>query len=370
MNRSDVHLIQWGFQAEHSEARYNYMSQAQYFGLPALYESIAGPTSRDLNAAPVGNNFAVYLADRWKLTRNTIVEFGLRWDGQTYTGFVSDSQLSPRLSVLHAFTPATELRFSWGRYHQSQGIHELQIEDGVTEFHPAQRADHIIAGVRHNFSNQYSARLELFQKDMSHLRPRFENLFDPLALIPELQPDRVRIAPSRARSRGVELSLDYTSGPLSWWASYTFSEVNDTVDDAETPRSWDQRNALIAGLNWNSKDWDLSLAASVHSGWPTTALTLMDTVDSTGQPISIAIPGPRNAIRHPSYTSVDARISRRFKVGEGTITAFVEVANIFDRRNVCCRDYDLEDGTTDVLELSDDFWLPRLPAIGFLWEFQ
>ena len=367
-NRSDVHLVQWGFQAEHSEARYNYMSQAQYFGLAALYENVNNPTSRDLSANPIGNSFAVYISDRWKVARNTIIELGLRWDDQTYTGFVSDSQLSPRLSVLYAFSPATEFRFSWGRYHQSQGIHELQIEDGVTDFYPAQRADHIIAGVRHNFNNKYSARLELFQKDMSRLRPRFENLFGPLALIPELQPDRVRIAPSKARSRGLEFSVEYTSGQLSWWGSYTLSEVNDTVSGVEKPRNWDQRDALIAGLSWNKNAWDFSLAANIHSGWPTTSMTLVPAADPADDPI--AMPGPRNAERHPSYASVDARISRRFKAGKGTITAFLEVANIFDRQNVCCRDYDLEDDTDNVLELSDDYWLPRLPAIGILWEFQ
>ena len=372
-NRSDIHLVQWGFQAEHGEARYHYMNQAQYFGLPALFVDITNPTSRDLSAAPIGNNFAVYISDRWQVARNTIIELGLRWDDQTYTGLVSDSQLSPRLSVLHAFGPSTELRFSWGRYHQSQSIHELQIEDGVTEFYPAQRADHVIAGIRHNFNNKYSVRLELFQKDMSRLRPRFENLFNPLALIPELEPDRVRIAPSKARSRGLEVSIDYTSGSLSWWASYTLSEVDDTVDGVKEPRSWDQRDALLAGLSWNKNAWDFSLAANIHSGWPTTSLALVDTTDPAGQPVKVAIPGPRNAERHPSYTSVDARISRRFKVGKGTITAFFEVANIFDRRNVCCRDYELADGTsgsTAELELSHDFWLPRLPAIGILWEFQ
>ena len=253
-NRSDIHLVQWGFQAEHSEARYNYMNQVQYFGLPALYEDVSNPTSRDLSAAPVGNNFAVYLSDRWKVARNTIVEFGLRWDDQTYTGFVSDSQLSPRLSVLYAFSPATEFRFSWGRYYQSQGIHELQIEDGVTDFYPAQRADHIIAGIRHNFRNKYSARVELFQKDMDRLRPRFENLYDPLALIPELQPDRVQILPSKARSRGLEMSIDYTSGPLSWWASYTLSEVNDTVDGVLKAQPPDFARRHLLGTDSTGRD--------------------------------------------------------------------------------------------------------------------
>lgn len=367
-HRSDTHLIQWGFQAEHSEARYDYTSHAEFFGLSALYEDVDDMIDRDLSAAPVGSNFSVYISDRWKFARNTIVELGLRWDDQTYTGLVSDSQLSPRLNVLHAFSPQTEFRLSWGRYHQSQGIHELQVEDGVTGYFPAQRADHLIAGFRHNFDNKVSVRLELFQKYMSRLRPRFENLFDPLALIPELQPDRVRIAPSEALARGLELSIDHSSGALTWWASYTLSEVDDTVEGVEEPRSWDQRQALIAGLNWSNDAWDFSIAANVHSGWPTTDLSLVDAADPADDPI--AIPGPRNAERLGTYASVDARISRRFRVGKGTITAFFEVANILNRNNQCCRDYDLVDDTGDVLELSDDYWLPRLPAIGILWEFQ
>jgi hypothetical protein len=97
-------------------------------------------------------------------------------------------------------------------------------------------------------------------------------------------------------------------------------------------------------------------------------MTLVDVPDPADDPI--AIPGPRNAERLGTFANVDARISRRFRVGKGTITAFFEVANLFDRKNLCCRDYDLADDTDDVLELSDDYWLPRLPAIGFLWEFQ
>ena len=79
-NQSNIHLVQWGFQAEHSEARYDYMGQAQFFGLAALYEDVDDTISRNLSAAPIGNNFAVYISDRWKVARNTMVELGLRWD--------------------------------------------------------------------------------------------------------------------------------------------------------------------------------------------------------------------------------------------------------------------------------------------------
>ncbi|MFQ6006073.1 MAG: TonB-dependent receptor domain-containing protein [Woeseia sp.] len=371
-NRSDFQLVQWGFQAEHTDARYAYSAEAEFFGFPALYENADDMILRNLSAAPVGSRFAVYLSDRWKVARATIVETGLRWDGQTYSGLDSDSQLSPRLSVLHALNSATEIRFSWGRYYQSQGIHELQIEDGVTDFYPAQRADHTIASVRRTFNNKVVARLELFQKDMSRLRPRFENLYNPLALIPELQADRIRIAPTGARARGLEISIDHTSGPLTWWASYTLSDVTDTVDGIEVPRSWDQRHALLAGLTWNGDRWDISLAATVHTGWPTTDITLIDAVDSAGLPTFVAVPGPRNAQRHDTFASVDARISRRFRVGNGTISAFFEVSNLLNRSNPCCMDWDLmtDASGNDVLERGQDFWLPRLPAIGILWEFQ
>lgn len=370
-NGSDDHLLQWGFAFEHQEAQYAYTGNAQFFGLRALFENVPITINRDLVAAPGGPSYAFYMSDKWKVADRTILQFGLRWDDQTYTELPSGSQFSPRISVLHALNQKTELRFSWGRYYQSQGIHELQIEDGVTSFFPAQQADHIIAGISHRFGDNHLVRLELFQKEMSDLRPRFENLYDPLALIPELQADRVRIAPTSAQARGVELSTSRSGQDFGWWASYSFAEVNDTVDGIEVPRSWDQRHALQAGLTWNINNWDLSVAGLYRTGWPTTSLALEEFIGPGGQPEFVAVPGPRNAGKLSHFASLDARISRKFDVGRGTITAFVEVSNLLDRNNVCCFDYDLEvdDNGDGFLDYSRDFWLPLLPAIGFLWEF-
>jgi hypothetical protein len=206
---------------------------------------------------------------------------------------------------------------------------------------------------------------------MSDLRPRYENLYDPLAIIPELQPDRIRIAPTSALARGLEFSVNRTGQALSWWASYSLAEVTDTVDGIDVPRSWDQRHALQAGLAWSVNSWDLSVAGHIRSGWPTTSLSLEEVIGPGGESEFIAVPGPRNAEQLPHFASLDARISRKFDVGRGMITAFFEVSNLLDRNNVCCIDYDLESDENDeeFLEYSPDYWLPLLPAIGFLWEF-
>ena len=362
-NPNDRHWTQWGISATNSEARYVYDGNAQYFGLQARYANQPQSVNRTLTASPEGGSYAVYFSDRWRLTDKSTVEWGLRWDDQTYTGLNSDSQLSPRLSYLYRLGEKTDLRVSVGRYHQSQPIQSLQVEDGVTNFWPAQRADHVVFGAQHLFANELSMRLELFYKDIGQVRPRFENLFDPLGLMPELQQDRVRLDPASARSRGVELSLDQRLGQFGWWASYTWSNVTDEINGVDVRRSWDQTHALQAGLDWKNERWNFSAAANVHTGWPTTELMLNDDGSVS--------PGPRNATRHGTFGSLDMRLSRTFDVRRGTLLAFVEVSNILNRRNHCCIDWDFTDGPNgeDVLERGQDYWMPLVPAIGILWEF-
>ena len=369
---TDDHRLQWGFKAEHSDADYHYQSDVTYFEFAEIFTDSSDTQSRNIGASPAGESYSLYLSDRWRIRERTFVEVGLRWDKQTYTSTGTDSQLSPRISLFHAAGPNTELRFSWGRYYQSQGIHELQIADNVTNFLPAQRADHLIAGIYHRFATDYSLRIEAFQKDMSRLRPRYENLFDPLALIPELAPDRVEIAPSKARARGLEVSLDYGgSDAWSWWATYSLSEVNDTINGIVEPRSWDQQHALLAGFSWATKQWEASIVGSIHSGWPKTEVVFTEDIDAEGEPVFTAIAGPRNSGRYKFFASLDARVSRKFDVKRGTLTTFVEISNMTNRRNICCTDYDLdEDADGNIfLDASQDTWLPIFPAIGVLLEF-
>ena len=371
-NPSSNHRTHWGIHATYSEADFAYDGEAEYFGLQAIFVDQPSSVSRSLVAAPKGGSYAVYLSDRWKMSDRALLEWGLRWDDQTYTDLGSDSQLSPRVSLMFRSSANTELRLSAGRYYQSQPIQSLQIEDGIDTFWPAQRADQLIAGIRYLTPNDISLRVEAFLKEINKVRPRFENLYDPLGILPELQADRVRVEPSQARAHGVEISADRSAGAWNWWASYTWSTVTDKIDGRSAPRSWDQRHALQGGFGWHDERWDFSAAASVHSGWPTTGLDLVETgVDPDGESIYTAIPGPRNAEQLATFASVDVRLSRRFEVPRGRLLAFVEVSNVLNRRNVCCVDWDLDEDANGnpFLEYSLDYWMPLLPAIGILWEF-
>ncbi len=363
------HEFHFGVEFRRQKARYRYQSQAEYFEFYEAYPGLENPVQSDLAARPDGNSYSLFLSDRWHFSPTAALQWGLRWDKQTYTQTRFKGQLSPRLSLLKELGKGLDLRLTWGRYHQSQPIQQLQVEDGLTEFFPAQRADHWIAGVQYRSEADYRFRAEAFVKDYSRLKPRFENLFDALALIPELEPDRVRLDPESALAKGLELTVEYRGErAINWWLTWSWAQVSDSINGRKQWRSWDQRHAFQGGMAWQHGPWETGLALSVHSGWPTTGMQLGHDAEEDEY---FPLPGVRNANRLGTFATLDFRVSRRFATRNGEVSAFFEVTNASNRKNDCCVDYDTEEDEAGnvFLDRSVDHWLPLVPAIGVLWEF-
>ncbi|NNL94898.1 MAG: TonB-dependent receptor [Xanthomonadales bacterium] len=362
---NDRNLFQWGIEGRDNKARYDYRAEAVYDGFYLAYPGVEESIARDIQTRPSGGSFAGWVSNRWQATPQLVIDAGLRWDKQSYIGDSNDDQVSPRLSFLYSTSGGTDLRLSWGRYYQSQSIQEMQVEDGVETFFPAQRSDHLIAGLSKRLGDRWSIRAELFSKQYSQLRPRFENLLDPVPLIGELEPDRVRIDPESANATGLELTAEYDRGDLNGWASWTVSRVTDTINGQRELRNWDQLHALHVGLAWYRGPWELGVALNMHSGWPTTPATL--SVDDEGE--LELVYGPRNTDRLNTFINLDLRIARNWQLPNSRLSAFFELNNALDHKNTCCVDYDVEDEDLPSLERSVDHWLGVSPAIGLLWEF-
>jgi len=362
---SDRQLLTWGFQAEDFDALYQYASAIERFGLLATLGGTA-PPARAVALTATGDRQSAYFGDRIRLSERLLAELGVRWDRQTYSPGGSDDQFSPRSSLLYRLGSRTDLRLSYGRFFQADRLLDLQVEDGVSEFGRAQNASHSIIGVDHRFSGALGLRVEAFRKWTHDARPRFENLFDPLVLVAELRASRVGVTPERGEARGVEVVLD-GGGSVPWWLGYSVSEVDDVIAGERVPRSWDQRIALDAGVNWDVGLWSLSAAASLHSGWPATEVTVAQ-VD--GQPVAVA--GARNALRLRPLRRIDFRASRDLAgVHIGTFRLFTELTNITNRRNPCCLVYEevtTADGAS-TLSQSERAGLPLTLNVGLLWEF-
>ncbi|NQV86394.1 MAG: TonB-dependent receptor, partial [Woeseiaceae bacterium] len=229
---------------------------------------------RRIDPHPEGAQYGAYLEARWQLRSNLIVDAGLRWDRQNYTTANDDEQVSPRLGILYQVGERSEIQLGWGQYSQAQEINELQVSDGIDSFFPAQRAEHVVANLKHNFRNDVSLGISYYRKRFGTVRPRFENAFNSLTLLPEIQFDRYRIDPISAEAHGAELMVSQGDGgqAVFWWFGYAWSQVQDKTISGKIPRSWDQMHAVKTGLSWEWGFWDFSAAGEIHTGWPKTEL--------------------------------------------------------------------------------------------------
>ncbi len=353
------HWIEGGFEWTGEDARYRYAAAATYAEAVADLFSRDADLARALALSPERERIALFAAHRWQIAPVLISELGLRAQRTITAGTTAEDWiLDPRVNLHWRMGPSTDLRFHWGRFHQTDEVHELKIEDGLTSFPEAQRSDQVIVGIDHRLPGGLALRLEGFRKSQSDPRPHFENLLDPLSLIPEIAPDRVRIAPTSAEIQGAELSLVAERRDLTWWVGATWSEAYDRVDAERIPRSWDQTWAINAGLDWTRGNWRFGAVAGSHRGWPTTR-------------VFVTSLGERNAARFKNRATLDLRAEYRKPLAVGSLAVTFEVTNAINIGNSCCAELratsDNEGNVTFTTRKSD--WLPVVPSVGVLWEF-
>lgn len=356
---SPRHWFEGGFEYTHEDAEYRYAADAAYPAAVAALFSRGTTLSRAAALQPHRERLAAFMTHRWQLRDDLISELGLRGQRTITEGATTENwQYDPRVNLRWEIRPATSLRAHWGRFHQTDEVHELKVEDGLTAFPDAQTSDHLIAGLDHRLDNGLALRLEWFRKLQTEPRPHFENLLDPLSVVPEVAPDRVSVVPAAAEVRGTELSLVSESADLSWWASVTWSEARDKIDGRRVPRSWDQTWAATAGIDWTRRDWRFGAVAGAHRGWPTTRVLATEL-------------GDRNAARFPTRVGVDLRAQYRRPLRVGSLEVTIELTNAVNAGNVCCAELiSTDDGGGGVaFSTRKSDWLPIVPSVGVLWEF-
>jgi outer membrane receptor protein involved in Fe transport len=360
-------LLQAGLEWRDQSGRYDYQDQVEF---ALLFLTPGAPTtperSRSLHLRPEGRQYGAYL--NWRIEPSSAFagDVGVRYDRSTLTD-AGDSHWSPRAVLLWRPGDRTRLRLGWGEYYQAQGINELQAPDGESAYQRAQRATHLIASLERDLGASLLLRLEAYRKDYDRPFVRHENLLNTVVVLPELKPDRIRVAPDAALAEGAEISLGYDAAPLSAWLSYTHSRVRDRVGGDWQARNWDQRHLAAGGLAWRGERWEASLAATWHRGWPTTETELV-----TLEPFPLVGTGKRNAEKVADYWRIDARVARRFDLGpSGELTVFAEANNLTKRNNDCCVEYQLEDEEEDevFLDVEPRGSLPMIPSVGVLWRF-
>lgn len=371
----DRHLLTTGWEARRYEADYDYRNE--FAELDQVDSELGVRPITQFEGSFESDHVGVWLSDRWRIGPRFVVEAGARWDQFSLT---DEDHVSPRINGLWEIGDGWRGRFAWGHFHQTQRPNELQVEDGETEFFPAERAEHRILGLERSWASsaaRWELRLEAYQRATEDPRPRYENIFQNFVLNPETANDRFRIAPESAEARGGEIFLARRgSGTFDWWVNYTFSEAEDRIDGRDVPRATDQTHAFNASLSWRpSPRWSFNAVWVFHSGWPTTPLSAELGLDENGQPIAVPVVGELRSASLDDYHRLDVRASRRFARRSSVVELFIDIQNVYNRRNAAGVEVDgsnfFVDQTTGqaVYLETPEQWLPLVPSFGISWTF-
>jgi hypothetical protein len=280
----------------------------------------------------------------------------------------------------------TTLRGAWGIYRQVEEINEISVEDGEDGFYPAQKAEQYDLGLEHKFSEGAEVRVEGYLKKYSDLRPDYRNYQDRLDLFPEIRFDRQVVYRNGSVARGIELVAKRdVGGMFSWYTSLALAEVKDDVwaiysPDAQyttiynrtmsSPR--DLRYTCHASLNYRpDESWLIGLAFQYHSGWPYTELIHVHMDMGNGYYADYFKQGEQWASRYPAYHRLDLRVNRYIPMGRGRMSLFVEVLNLYARKNQRAYTYETNPGSPNSRVWATtpyDHWLGFTPSAGISYE--
>lgn len=363
--------LQWrsGLVLARARAAYSYDVDAGF------EEPLAGafgrpPTlSRSIETRVDGDSYGAWTSVRTEIGA-AILEGGLRYDERTWLD--RSGQFSPRFSLRYDLDDATVLRVSAGRFLQTQAVNELELEEDVPAFAAPESSRHLIVSLERELGSSVGLRIEAFDRDTSGVRPRFENTLDPLVLLPDIEVDRVRIAPGRSRTSGVEVTLhNDPTAAFNFWATYSWSRSEDEFDGRKAPRGWDQRNGAMVGLAWRRERWLLGATFGFTSGWPFTAVQFQGPPNDDATGYSTVALGPRNRERFENRLWADVRGEYSFALPRGELEFVAEVRNLLNYGNDCCRDVEItpEPGGTFSSETEQREWLNLLPIVAVNWRF-
>ncbi len=276
---------------------------------------------------------------------------GGRLEHTVRTGQVS---VTPRLRLEWRTPLGVSLFGAAGTYRQFPG---LRLEADPTIGNAAlgaERAAHLALGAALPVAGTGRVSLEAYHKSLSDL----------IALDDQPEDGEPRFQNSgTGTARGVEFLLHLPARRWSTWVSYTLGEVfyRDAPDLPTYAPAQDIRHAVSAVAKVSPKDgWVFGLKFRAQSGRPYTPIVGRENVSEFVEGLEwIPVTGAYHSARFPWYHRLDVRAERQFRIGRTQLGAFLEVINLYDRRNLF--DYRYVD---DYGRATPVAMMPLLPTFG------
>jgi hypothetical protein len=281
----------------------------------------------------------------------------------SHAAHTRENAASPWLLAAYPLGRTLTLRGGFGIHHQFPGIDQVRGTFGSPSVR-RERARHADLALESRLGPETRLQVTVYDR-REHDVLRLEDSEPRLAAggvgTPSLTPAWRNAV--RGSSRGIEIFAQRRSGRLDGWIGYAYART--LVEDLERgERFWsdaDQRHTFNAYAQHRlSPRTSVSARLRLGSNFPVPGY-----LERRGDRYFVA--ERRNEVRLPPYARVDVRAGRTFNYERRRLTLFVEVINVFNRRNLAAAGGHVQ-STGEVVGVTERLF-PVLPTAGILFEF-
>jgi hypothetical protein len=315
---------------------------------------------------------AVFVEDEWTWPDATALRGGVR------LRYLDDGQrllLEPRLSGARPLSPELKLKFGAGVYNQylqlvtTEGFSAGDFYVPIDETAPPSRSWQSVLGLELQPSPEYRLSVEGYYTGLTSLVTLDTNTPQERT---GLTAADIFVTGGTGYQTGVEMFIERRKGSLTGWVGYTLGWTRrkfDEINQGKTfPPKYDRRNDLNAVAQYRRGKWKFGANLVYATGQAFTPASaqwaLRDAITGAYKPQVLA--AERNSSRLLPYHRVDVSAAREFGLFGNPAEFFIQVFNVYSRRNDWFVQYNFDEDVIDPLVVRQ---LPIIPSVGVNFEF-
>ncbi|MBI4530919.1 MAG: TonB-dependent receptor plug domain-containing protein, partial [Candidatus Latescibacteria bacterium] len=319
---------------------------------------------------------SLYLQDQWQFLIDTTLRLGGR---STYFSEGKRWDIEPRLSISHVLTPEVLVKFGAGVYHQYLQLVTTEGFSGGDFWVPLDetvrpgRAWQTVGALEWEPSQRYHVSVEGYYTELRDLAI-IDNKVAADTGDEASHSEDVFVSGGRGYATGMELFLQRRTDALTGWIGYTLGRTRRRFAELNQgrffPPKYDRRHDLSVVANYRRGRWSFGANLIYGTGQAFTPVAARYTLRSpaTGLPPDedFVLPARRNSARLLPYHRLDLNINRGFHLLGKEAEWFIQVFNVYNRRNEWFIQYKTEKPETDpeVVKM-----LPIIPTVGVDFRF-
>ncbi|MBI4396778.1 MAG: TonB-dependent receptor [Elusimicrobia bacterium] len=291
-------------------------------------------------------DYALFLRDRWTVHPRLVLIGGGR---TSYDDYLGGTFTEPRAGTEFTLSETILLTAGWGRYHQFPEGHQVIDVFGNRDLSHF-KAEHGVAGLERKLPDGWTCRLDGYYKTYDDL------------VVPD--PVKTYVNGGSGSATGLEFLLkkEETAKWSGWLAvSQARSKRRNDRTGQDINFKYDQPLIInLVGHHKVSKTWSVGAKWRFNTGSPYTPVIGTYYDGTRLRPLYAGV----NSARLPDYHRLDLRVDREWKFNTWTLSSYIEVINLYSRRNIGGYSYNADYSSRKPIHQ-----LPTIPAFGLTAKF-